>query len=79
MRKLSKVPAIATAAVLAMTPAAALAAKKPPTARSTCAALLKKDGAKRFDARYGTGTKHTGAMARCIRLHAAKKPSSKKS
>jgi hypothetical protein len=78
MVKPSKVAAIATAAILALTPTAALAAKKPPGARSTCAALHKKEGTKRFDARYGTGKKHSGAMARCIRLH-TKKSSSKKS
>ena len=73
----SKVAAVATAAVLATTPAAALAAR--PHHRSaarTCAALKKKEGAKRFDARFGTGKKHTGAMARCIRMHT--KPATKK-
>jgi hypothetical protein len=39
-------------------------------------ALKKKEGVKRFDARYGTGAKHRGAMARCVRLHM--KPSKKK-
>ena len=76
------VAAIATTAVLALTPAAALAANKPPTAHATCVALQKKEGVKKFDARYGTGTKHTGAMARCVKLHAkaaSKKTSSKKS
>jgi hypothetical protein len=75
------IAAIATAAVLALTPAAALAANKPPTAHATCVALQKKDGVKKFDARFGTGTKHTGAMARCVKLHAkaAAKKSSKTS
>jgi hypothetical protein len=76
----SKVAAVATAAVLATTPTAALAAK--PHHRSaarTCAALKKKEGVKRFDARFGTGKKHSGAMARCIRMHTTKKSSSRKS
>ena len=73
----AKVAAVATAAVLALTPATALAAKhRSPSA--TCAALLKKEGAKRFDARYGTGKKHTGAMARCVRMHTTTTSSSKK-
>jgi hypothetical protein len=73
----SKVAAVATAAVLVMTPTAALAAKPPHrSAARTCAALEKKEGAKRFDARFGTGKKHTGAMARCIRTHT--KPATKK-
>jgi hypothetical protein len=66
----SKVAAVATAAVLAMTPTAALAAKPHHrSAAGTCAALKKKEGVKRFDARFGTGKKHTGAMKRCIRMH----------
>jgi hypothetical protein len=73
-----KVAAIATAAVLAMTPAAAMAAKTHPTsAAKTCAALKKKEGAKKFDAKFGTGSKHKGAMARCIKQHSTKKKSSK--
>lgn len=46
-----------------------------------CVALRKKEGVKKFDARFGTGTKHTGAMARCVKLHtkAASKKSSKTS
>jgi hypothetical protein len=76
----NKLVAIATAVFLVGTLATALAAKKPPhTAKSTCAALLKKEGAKRFDAKYGTGAKHTGAMARCVRLHTTKSSTGKSS
>jgi hypothetical protein len=71
------VAAIATAAVLALTPAAALAAGTPASAHTTCVALEKKEGVKKFDARFGTGTKHTHAMAHCVKLHT--KASSKKS
>ena len=75
----AKVAAVATAAVVALTPATALAAKpKHHSARATCAALLKREGAKRFDARYGTGKNHTGAMARCVRMHTTTTSSSKK-
>lgn len=73
----TKVTALATAAVLALTPAAAMAAKKPPSAAKTCAALKKKEGAKKFDARFGTGAKHKKAMARCIKEHSTRKSSSK--
>jgi hypothetical protein len=77
MVKPSKVAAVATAAVLATTPTAALAAKTHPrSAARTCAALKNKEGVKRFDAKFGTGPKHRGAMARCIRMHT--KASSKK-
>jgi hypothetical protein len=70
----SKVAAVATAAVLAITPTTAVAAKRHHTsAARTCAALTKKEGVKRFDARFGTGKKHTRAMARCIRMHTATK------
>src|SRR4029079_8540465 len=62
------IAAITTAAVLALTPAAALAANKPPTAHATCVALQKKEGVKKFDARFGTGTKHTGARGGCVKL-----------
>jgi hypothetical protein len=69
----TRVAAIATAAVLAMTPATALAAKSHhTTAAKTCAALKKKEGAKKFDARFGTGTKHKGAMANCVKQHSKK-------
>ena len=72
-----KVAAVATAAVLAVTPTAALAAKPHhhTSAARTCAALKKKEGVKRFDARFGTGKKHTHAMSRCIRMHTTKKSS----
>ena len=74
-----KVAAVATAAVLAMTPTAALAAKPHhhTSAARTCAALKKKEGVKGFDARFGTGKKHTHAMSRCIRMHTTKKSSRK--
>ena len=73
-----KVAAVATAAALAMTPTTALAAKPHHTsAARTCAALKKKEGVKRFDARFGTGKKHRHAMSRCIRMHTTKKKSSK--
>jgi hypothetical protein len=69
-----KVAAIATTAVLAMTPVTALAAKPHhKSAKATCAALKKKEGAKRFDARFGTGRTHKHAMARCIKQHSKKK------
>lgn len=66
----NKVAAFATAAVLAITPATALAAKAHHTsAKTTCAALKKKEGTAKFDARFGTKTTHKNAMARCIKLH----------
>jgi hypothetical protein len=72
-----KVAAIATAAVLAITPATAVAATKAhPSPKATCAALLKKDGTKKFDAKYGVGKKHSGAMAHCVKLHTKKTSSS---
>ena len=72
----SKVAAVATAAVLAITPTTAVAAKRHHTsAARTCAALKKKEGVRRFDARFGTGKKHTHAMSRCIRMHTTKKSS----
>jgi hypothetical protein len=71
----TKVAAIATAAVLAMTPATALAAKSHQSAKKTCAALKKKEGAKKFDARFGTGSTHKRAMANCIKQHSKKSTS----
>jgi hypothetical protein len=68
----TKVAAIATAAALALTPATALAAKPHhKSAKATCAALKKKEGAKKFDARYGTGSAHKNAMAQCIKKHSS--------
>ena len=69
----TKVAAIATAAVLAVTPATALAARSHPSAKKTCAALKKKEGVKKFDARFGTGATHKHAMANCIKQHSKKK------
>lgn len=73
----TKFAAIATAAVLAVTPATAMAAKKHPSPAKTCAALKKKEGVKAFDAKFGTGPKHKNAMAHCIKLHSAKKTTKK--
>ena len=58
-----------------MTPATALAAKPHhhKSAKATCAALKKKEGAKKFDVRFGTGPRHKNAMARCIKQHSKKK------
>jgi hypothetical protein len=77
----SKVAAVATAVALALTPAGALASThqaKKKSAKATCTALEKKMGVKKFDAKYGKGTKHTGAMARCVKLHTKKKTTTKK-
>jgi hypothetical protein len=74
----SRVAAVAAAVALAVTPSAALAAKAHHrSARTTCAALKKKEGTKRFDARYGKGSSHANAMSRCIRAHSAKKSSTR--
>jgi hypothetical protein len=74
----TKFAAIVTAAVLAVTPATAMAAKKHhPSPAKTCAALKKKEGVKAFDAKFGTGPKHKHAMARCVKLHSAKKTAKK--
>ena len=70
----TKVAAIATTVVLAMTPATSLAAKPHhKSAKATCAALRKKEGAAKFDARFGTGSTHKNAMACCIKQHSKKK------
>jgi hypothetical protein len=78
----SKVAAVATTVALALTPAAALASTHPgakkKSAKATCTALDKKMGAKKFKAKYGTGTKHTGAMTHCIKLHTKAKTTTKK-
>ena len=75
----TKVAAIATTAVLAMTPATALAAKPHhKSAKATCAALRKKEGAAKFDARFGTGATKKNAMARCIKQHSKKKATTTK-
>ena len=76
-----RLAALATAAALAVTPTAALAATKHTSAatrkaRATCVALHKKEGTKKFDARYGKGKKHTGAMKACIAKHMKKKSKS---
>jgi hypothetical protein len=72
----SKVAAVAASLALAVTPSAALAAKAHHrSAKSTCAALKKREGTKRFDARYGKGAKHANAMTRCVRAHSSKKSS----
>ena len=74
-----KVAAIATAAVLAITPATALAAgTHHPSAKTTCAALKKKEGATKFNARFGTGSTHKNAMARCIKQHTKTTTTTKK-
>jgi hypothetical protein len=67
----TKVAACATAAVLAMTPATALA-KSHHSAKAVCTAQEKKMGVKAFDSKYGSGTAHKNAMANCIRTHAKK-------
>jgi hypothetical protein len=71
----SKVAAAVITVALALTPAAAIASTHPgakKSAKATCTALDKKEGVKKFDARYGKGKKHSGAMTRCIELHTAK-------
>jgi len=69
----TRVAAVATAVALAASPTAAFAAKSHhATPAKTCAALRKKMGTKAFDAKYGKGSKHTGAMARCVALHKTK-------
>jgi hypothetical protein len=71
----SRVAAVIAAAALTVTPTAAFAAKAHhhSTPRSTCEALRKKEGRKAFDARFGTGKRHTNAMARCEKLHKTSK------
>jgi hypothetical protein len=73
----TKLAALVATAAMAVTPAAALAAThhapaKKQSAKATCTALRKKDGAKKFDKKYGKG-KSKGAMAACVKAHSKKK------
>jgi hypothetical protein len=69
----TRVAAVATAVALAASPTAAFAAKPHHTsAAKTCAALKAKMGTKAFDAKFGKGSKHTAAMARCVAQHKTK-------
>jgi hypothetical protein len=73
----TKLAALAATAAMAVTPAAALAAThhapaKKQSAKATCTALRKKEGAKKFDKKYGKG-KRKGAMTACVKAHSKKK------
>ena len=73
----TRVTAVVTAVAVAVSPTAAFAAKTHhhTSAGRTCAALKRKLGTKAFDVKFGTGPKHTRAMARCVAMHTTKKKS----
>jgi hypothetical protein len=78
-----KPAALLATAAMAVTPAAALAAThhapaKKHSAKATCTALRRKEGAKAFDRRYGKG-RSKGAMTACVRAHSRKKATRKSS
>jgi hypothetical protein len=73
----TRLAAVVATAAMAVTPAAALAAThhapaKKHSAKATCTALRRKEGAKAFDRKYGKG-KRKGAMAACVKAHSKKK------
>jgi hypothetical protein len=79
----TRLAAVVATAAMAVTPAAALAAThhapaKKHSAKATCTALRRKEGAKAFDRKYGKG-KSKGAMTACGKAHSKKKATRKSS